>query len=75
MAKIGGYKPDKKGQLKKAIKGLGQKRGLTKNNYYRLTNYELLVYMLEQRMGVQWITEGEIKKIRSQLPKMYQKKL
>jgi hypothetical protein len=72
MAKIGGYKLDKKGQLKKAIRGLGHKKGLTKNNYYRLSNYEILVYMLEQRLGVRWITEGAIKKLRQGLPKMYQ---
>lgn len=74
MAKIGGYKQDKKGQLKKAIRGLGEKKGLTKNNYYRLSNYEILVYMLEKHIGVRWITEFTIKKIRSNLPAMYKEK-
>lgn len=74
MAKIGGYMPDKKGQVKNAIKGLGKKMGLTKNTYYDLTNYQILVYMLQNRMGVRWITELSIKDIRSRLPKMYRRK-
>jgi hypothetical protein len=74
MAKIGGYKPKRREQIKKAIKELSNYHGYSINSYYKLTNNQILVYMQENRMGLQWITEGRIKKIRTTLPKMYREK-
>lgn len=74
MTKIGGYKPNKEGLLKKAIRKLGGELHLTNNTYYKLSNHQILEYMNDNRMGVQWITLSRIRRMRTLLPAMYRKK-
>lgn len=60
--------------LKKAIKEAAKHYKIGKNSYYKLTNNQLFEYMLDNRLGVQWITFDRIERMRATLPKTYREK-
>jgi hypothetical protein len=68
------YNPKVLKQVKTAIKELAELKGISPNSYHKLSNIEVFEYMLDNGMGVQWITLERVRRRRRELPKMYQEK-
>ena len=54
--------------IKKAIREVSIKRKITRK---KVTNYQILDYMIENNLGKQWVTSLRIKIIRPTLPEFY----
>lgn len=54
--------------IKKAIREIAIDR---KRLRRRVTNYQILNYMLDNNLGTRWVTILSIRKIRETLPKIY----
>lgn len=55
--------------VKKAIREIAILRKRTRK---KVTNYQILDYMLDNNLGIRWVTVLSIRKIRESLPKIYQ---
>lgn len=65
----------KQNDVKKAIKAVAKEKGFrSHNSYHRITNSDILDWMIKNRCGTQWITEQRIRLVRRTMPKMYNEK-
>ena len=58
--------------IKKAIREISIQRKRTRR---KVTNYQILNYMLDNNLGTKWVTVLSIKKIRATLPELYREEL
>jgi len=72
--KLQRYNPTTIKLVKKAIREAASHYKIGKNSYHKLSTNQLFEYMLDNRMGVQWITVERVRRMRATLPKMYREK-
>jgi len=61
--------------IKKAIRDYASKNGIGINNYGSISNWELFLYMKENRMGTVWISKIQIQSVRASLAQCYREKI